>query len=448
MKVAIIGAGVAGLAAARRLQEAGCEVEIFEAREHVGGQVVTFEIGGGRIECFYHHIFTNDTTVVRYIEELGLGANLRWIDSTVGFFHGGQIYPFVTPMDLLKFKPVSLIDRVRLGLVGLYLRWQKDWKRYEGVTAKQWLTKWAGKRNYEVVWGPLLRGKYASRAGDVGMTWFWGKIHLRFASRKSGASQKEQLGYLEGSFGSYIDRLATLIEERGGEIHLGVPVAAIETRDGRACGVTTADGVRHEADAVIATILNPVFRKLAPELPEEYDRLLQRVEYQWATCLVLSLKRPISDTYWLNMADADIPFVACVEQTNFIPASKYGGNHIVYLSNYTPKDSPYAQMSAEQTLEAYVPHLKKVNPAFEREWVNDYWLFKDPAGQPIIGTNYSKSIPPLRTPVEGLYLANTTQIYPEDRGQNYSLLLGERVADLVISDSAARPAPLPSVAHS
>ena len=158
----------------------------------------TFDVGGEPLECFYHHIFTTDTTIIAMIDELGLGDRLVWKDSKVGFFRDGKIWPFVTPMDLLNFKPLPLIDRVRLGLAGLYLRRQDDWHRYEEITAWEWLRKYVGKKGLDVVWGPLLRGKFADQAEEVAMAWLWSKIHLRFASRETGVGQKERLGYLHG----------------------------------------------------------------------------------------------------------------------------------------------------------------------------------------------------------------------------------------------------------
>jgi protoporphyrinogen oxidase len=436
MKYGIIGGGIAGLTAAYRLAQRGHQVALYEARSTLGGQAGTFEAGGERLEVFYHHLFSGDSDVIGLIEEMGLADRMTWRESKVGFYYGGQIYNFVTPTDLLRFRPISLIDRVRLGFVGMYLRRQKDWRRYEGVTAQEWIRRWAGKRNYEVVWGPLLRGKFGSRAGDVGMVWFWGKIFLRFASRGGGLAQKEKLGYMLGSFGLLTDELERRRRDAGVQVETGRPVQRIVVEDGRATGLTLSDGESVPCDAVIATVPNASFLEMAPFLPDDYAALLKSVQYQWATCLVLALRQSLSPIYWLNISDPEIPFVGAIEHTNYIEREHYGGHHILYLSNYVEASSPIVGMSIDEVSEHYLPHLKKINPDFSLDWIVDRWLFKDAAGQPVITTNYGASIPDHRTPVPGLYLANTTQIYPEDRGLNYSVRLGEKIAGLVTEESA------------
>ncbi len=435
MRVGIVGAGVAGLAAAKVLQDRGHDVTLFEGKPEVGGQVVTFPVGGEPLECFYHHIFTNDTTVVRYIEELGLGDKLRWIEPHNGHLVQGRIWPFVTPMDLVKFRAIPFTSRVRLGLAAVWLRRQKDGvKKYEGVTARRWMERAVGKKAFAAFWGPLLRGKFADQADNVGMVWLWNKLYLRFASRK-GSGAKESLGYLEGSFKGYYFALAELIEKRGGKILLDCAVDKVVVEDNAVQGIRI-DGTLHQFDQVLMTTPNIITTKIAPDLPVEYVAVLDRVRYQWATCLVLSLDRPLSDYYWLSIGDK-LPFVACVEHTNFMPPERYGNNHVVYLSNYASPDHPVLRMNADQVFESYLAGIRVINPNFDPSWVREKWLFKDPGGQPVITTHYSGSIPDMRTGVRGLYLSNTTQVYPEDRGQNYSLLLGEKVARMMDADAAA-----------
>lgn len=438
MRVGVIGGGAAGLAAAYELGKHGHETAVYEQAPFLGGHASTFEVGGARLERGYHHLFNSDTHIIDLIREIGLGHQLRWIDSTVGTLYEGKIYDFVTPMDLLRFKPLSLVDRLRLGLVSLYLQRRKGWRDLEDITADAWLRRYAGKRVYEVFWGPMLRGKFGEEHyNQVGMPWLWGKIHTRFASRGRGMA-KEQLVYPIGSFGEVFDVLGDKIREQGGPVHTSAPVHRILVENGQVAGVEVAVEGRQPAverfDAVIATTPSYVFPRLVPELPENYLARLSAVRYMAAVLLILVLDRPLSKIYWINVADRSIPFVGIIEQTNFIEAAHYGGKHIVYLSNYLSTDHPLYRMEHEDLLKEYLPHLGKVNPEFEPSWVQESYHHRIDGAQPIIGTHYSQQIPDHRTPFKGIYLANTTQVYPEDRGTNYSVRMGQHVAGLVMQD--------------
>ena len=432
MKVGIIGAGAAGLAAAYALGKAGHQATVYEGAPFLGGQASTFDVGGGRLERGYHHLFTSDTDIVDLIHELGLGEKMAWIESKVGIFYGDKIYDFVTPADLLRFTPLNILDRVRLGLVTLYLRKYKDWRKLEPFVASDWIRKYAGKGVYDVVWGPLLRGKFGAHFDKVGMPWFWGKIQTRFASRGKGLKgmQRERLGYPLGSFAEVFEVLAERITEMGGEVHLSTPVRSIAVEDGRAVGleIPNAEGgaAVRPFDAMLATTPSYIFPRLVPSLPQDYLDRLRNVTYLSAVLVILVLKEPLSHVYWLNIADRSIPFVGLIEQTNFVDPSMYGGKHILYISNYLGEDSPLFHMSEQELLDEYTPHLKKINPRFDPSWIEEWHYHKVAAAQPIIGVNYSQQIPDHRTPIKDLYLANTTQVYPEDRGTNYSVRMGKR----------------------
>lgn len=438
MRIGIIGAGAAGLAAAYELGLQGHRAAVYERADFLGGQASTFDVGGARLEKGYHHWFTSDTDIVDLTHEIGLGHQVRWIDSSVGTLWDGRIYPFVTPMDLMKFTPLSVLDRMRLGLTTLYLQRQKDFRKYEGITADEWLRRHSGKRGYEVFWGPMLRGKFGDDYyKDVGMAWMWGKVQTRVKSRGKGMV-KEKLGYPIGSFGEVFDALADKVREQGGEVHLAAAVERVDARDGKSVGMRVAlDGgsARDERfDAVIATTPSYLFPRLVEGLPADYLRRLTDVNYMAAVLVILVLDRPLTNVYWLNVADRSIPFVAAIEHTNLIGPEHYGGKHIVYLSNYLSADHPMFRMGHDEILREYLPHLRKINPDFNPSWIETSYHHRVGAAQPIIGTNYSERIPAHRTPFRGLYLANTTQVYPEDRGTNYSVRMGREVARMVMED--------------
>ena len=440
MKVGIIGGGAAGLAAAYELTGQGHFAEVFEVAPFLGGQASTFEVGGGQLERGYHHLFVSDTAMTDLIHELGLGDKLAWLESKVGVFHSGRIWDFATPMDLLRFKPLTLFQRLRLGLLTFALQKTRNWQKFEGVTAQDWLTRNLGQDIYQAIWEPMLRGKFGEYYDQVSMTWLWGKIYLRVASRGK-TLQKERLGYPMGSFGEVFDRLEERIIDQGGQVHLSARINRVTVEDGAATGLEaqlSGQGpISSKYDAVIATTPSYIFTRLVPPLPEDYEQKLTGVNYLSAVLMILTLDRPLTSKYWLNIADRTLPFVGVIEHTNMIDSALYGGNHIVYLTNYTPRDSDLYSRTGDELLEEFVPHLRKLNPSFDRSWVKEFFHHKVDGAQPIIGVNYGQQIPDHRTPIRNLYLANTTQIYPEDRGTNYSVRMGRQVAQMVIDDMAA-----------
>jgi len=436
VRVGIIGGGVGGLGAAYELAKLGHRVAVYERAPFLGGLAAPFEIGGGRLERFYHHLFLSDRTIIGLLNELGLGEHLIWEESKVGYFYQGRIYSLSTPMDLLRFTPVGLIDRIRMGLVSLYLRRTKNWQKWEGTTAAEFMRKWAGKRNYEVIWEPMLKGKFTTYYDQVAMPWLWSKFATRVTSRDR--SLKEKLGYIQGSWGVLIDEMERRIREMGGEVHTGTTVKRITTAGGRVSGLVIEGAGQQEEqvefDLVIATVPSFALPRLV-DLPEEYVAKLQGVEYEGAIAVIWVLKQSLSPIYWLNVADEDIPFLLLLEQTNLVPPSEYGGKHIVYTANYVTREDKRWRMEADEIVREYLPHLKKINPDFQESWVEEYYLHKEPAAQPIVTVNYREKMPSVKTPIRGLWLAAMSQVYPEDRGTNYSLRLAMEVARRAVEEA-------------
>lgn len=434
MRVGIIGGGFAGLAAAYELSNYGHQVAVFEKAPFLGGQASTFAIGGQQIERGYHHLFTSDRDMINLMDELGLRDKLEWIESKVGIFCQNRVWAFGTPMDLLRFKPISLIARLRLGLVTLHLQRRKHWADLEKIPATRWAKKFAGKAAYEAVLEPMLRGKFGSYFEDINMAWLWNKFALRVSSRGSKIG-KERLGYPSGSFATVIEATAKRICEAGGEVHASASVDGLLIQNGQAKGLTVSleNGKRHDRnfDSIIATVPSFIFAKLLPSQPPHYLEQLQRVNYLAAVLITLVLDRPLTQFYWLNIADREIPFLGVIEHTNLVGPENYGGRHIIYISNYLDKEDPMFGHTKEELLAEYIPYLKRINPAFKPSWIQESYQHREAAAQPVVTTNYSERIPAHKTPIEGLYLANTTQIYPEDRGTNYSIRLGRTVARIV-----------------
>ena len=435
MEIGIIGAGVAGLAMAWEALKQGHRPSVFEQAPFLGGQASTFLVGNQPLERGYHHLFLSDTDILELVDEIGLGDKMKWFESSVGVLHQGRLYDFVTPLDLLKFTPVSLPGRIRLGLATLYLQRIKNWQSLEKYRAEEWVRKFVGGSAYAGFWGPLLRGKFGAYYDQVGMPWLWGKIQTRFASRKGLGSEK--LGYPIGSFGEIFEELSRQIRERGGEVHVGVGVEKIVLEGDRAAGFLFRqdhDMPERSFDAIITTTPSYILPRLVPSMPDHYVQQLNNVDYLSAVLLILELDRPLSDIYWLNVADVDVPFVGIIEHTNLVSPELYGGRHVVYIANYLSRDSYLYGLDQDDLLEEYAPYLQMVNKSFDRSWIQKVHHHKVDAAQPVIPANFSDKILPHRTPVRDLYLANTTQIYPEDRGTNYSVRLGRKVIRMVLDD--------------
>lgn len=430
-RIAVVGGGLAGLVAADRLLQAGFAVTVFEKYPEAGGLVGVLSVGGTPLERFYHHLFTSDTDYVSFADEFGLGKDLLWLKSRMGFFSQGRLWDFGTPASLLKFSPLGILGRLEFVLSTLKLRQNPEWKPLEKDTAAGWMKAHGYGRAFDAVWGPLLFQKYGRLADDVGLVWLWGKIALRTRSRdKSGLG--ERLGYLKGSFGRGIAAVLARVKERGGDVRTSRPVKILTKSDG-GFRVDYAGG-SETFDLVLSTVAIPELLRLAPDLPEETRTLWSRISYCHALCPLLELDRQLSPYYWLNIGDSTMPFGGVIEQTNFLPPETYGGRHVVYISNYVLPDDPKWKMKDQDLWAQYLPALKKINPAFDESWILRKEISRGEYAQPIVVPGYSALLPAIRTPVPGLYSACMAQIYPEDRGQNYAIRIGREAAAAIQAD--------------
>jgi protoporphyrinogen oxidase len=417
-RTAILGAGALGLTVAYRLAQRGEDVVVLEREALPGGLAAGFEVEPGIwLEKFYHHLFASDRHAIGLINELGLGDQLRWRRPLTVTLRDGVPHQLDSPVSLLRFSPLPIADRVRMGAWLAYLRTLRAPDRFEGQTAAGWIRRRMGARVYEVVWEPLLRGKFGALAGEIAMPWFWARVHDRSA----------QLGYLHGGFQGLYNRLAERTVTMGGTLKLGTEVREIRTVPSGGLRVETAAGEPLPFDQVISTLAVRLTCQLAPELPPEY-----RAIHEWGTaygahCLVLALDRPLTGSYWMNVNDPGYPFMAVVEHTNYMDSTDYGGRHLVYFGNYRPMDNPLLRTPTPQVVAEFMPHLRRINPSFDSSWVSGAWSFSAPFAQPIVTTDYRYHIPPFETPVPGLWVASMFQVYPHDRGQNYSIELAERL---------------------
>jgi protoporphyrinogen oxidase len=436
MDIGIIGAGITGLAAAYELTKLGHAVTVYEARPYAGGLAAGFrdERWEWHLDRFYHHWFASDDVVIGLIEELGAGDRLFFPWPTTSLYHQGRIYPLDSPVPWLKLVPISqlhrairvlqftplpFIDRLRVGLATFYLTLTKNWQPLEQVTADAWLRRMAGGRAYDLWWRPLLISKFGEEHyQNVNMAWMWARVYKRTA----------RLGYFVGGFQGFVDLLTERVQAQGGVVRFDSHVRGIH-RTGKRLRLELDTGdVAH--DHVIATCSPHVLRERAPELPPDYATSLDALKSMGAVVLILALERQLTEGhYWINLPKGEgIPFMGLVEHTNYISPEHYGGDHLVYCGDYLPPEHVYFDYDKERLLEEYLPGLVKINPDFNRDWVRASWMFTEKYAQPVPTLNHSRNIPPLKTPIDGLWMANMSQVYPWDRGTNYAVEMGRRVA--------------------
>lgn len=430
---AVVGGGFAGLSVAYEIAKAGKRVVVIERDGELGGLAGGFTVGDQVLEKFYHHWFNNDVEIFKLIEELGANENIVLRPTRTGMYFSDQFYRLSTPMDLLRFDALPLIDRIRLGIAVLRARSVKDWKKLENLSAKEWLLDLCGEKAYKVVWDPLLVGKFGDVADDVSAVWFWKKLVLRGGSRSN--SGDEVLAYYRGGFAALAEKLGQAIVQLGGEIRLGSEATSVIAENGVAKGVHLKDG-EILADNVVLSTAFPISADLLRNIVDDtFVQKLRRVRYLANVCMVLTLDRSLSETYWLNVNDPGFPYVGVIEHTNFEPASSYGGRHIVYLSKYLPTTHEMYTMSDQELVDFSLPHLKKMFPAFERSWIQDVHVWRAEYAQPIAEKHYSTLVPGRNTPLANVYLTSMAQVYPEDRGTNYAVREGRNLANDILASN-------------
>ena len=428
MDIAIIGAGFSGMSAAFDLIRQGHKVTIFEADDHVGGLAAGFKEPGWdwSVERFYHHWFASDKHMLGLIKELGYEDKVLFPRPLTVMYYNGKFYPFDSIIKALLFPGLGFgLNKIRFGLVGVFLRLSNNWKALEKYTVDAWMRKWAGEKVYKLMWEPLVIGKFGERwYQKVNMAWMWARLKARTT----------RLGTFEGGFQNFSNLFAARLRELGVEIRLNSPITRIEHPAGFA-HVSVEGAVTEEFDRVLVTLSPEAISRMVPTLPESYLHGLRNMKSMGAVVLTLALKHQLSEQgyYWYNLPkSAGYPFLALVEHTNFVPVDKFGGDHIVYVGDYLEPDHEYFNLSKEQLLERFLPALKKFNFKFEPDWVRKTWLYRTAYAQPVPLLNHSLNIPSIKTPVAGIYFASMSQVYPWDRGTNFAVEIGRRAAALML----------------
>lgn len=436
MKIAVLGGGFTGLVGAYRLALLGHEVYIIEKSSHIGGLASGFQIDGKYyIEKTYHHIFTTDVDVINLINELNLNKYLNWYESTVSIFYNNEFYSFSTPFDLIKIPLLSPLSKFRFALSSLFLKYSNNFQIFENITAYEWLLNNMGVENFNVIWRPLLIGKFGDFYDKISMAWLWARIHTRINSRKK--LNKEVLGYMHGSFGRISNELRNKLKSLNVELLLNSNIEKIIPAQNKVS--IYLNNKKLVFDKVFCTFSNPVFiNYFEGNIQNREQRIfienLKKINYLDNICLVFSSSQNLSNHYWHNINDLKIPFLVFVQHTNLINSSNYGNKHVYYIGKYIQKNDILFLKEDSYIVDLWFNALKEMFPKFNRNLVTETFVFKFKDAQHVVGTNYLQIKPKYNTPFNNIYLVNFSQIYPEDRGINFAVREGNKFPNILLNN--------------
>ncbi len=425
MKVAIIGAGIGGLSLAYylRKQSRDIDIDVYEKSSAPGGLGGWIDTKDYAIEPYYHHFFTGDRELISLIRELGLEDKLLFAKSLNGSFYDDGIVSMSSPFDLLSFNKLSLIERIRLAIVLVFLKLLPDGRLLDNQTAADWMKRWAGQREYEKIWDPLMKGKFDKFANKISMSWLWGRIHDRTA----------ELGYLRGGMKVLFNSLSKTLIKRNIGIIYGNEITSIKVKEN---GYVLRVGQKEYLyDLIVNTTTSNLFARLIGpnQRLSNYVSRLNKISHIGVVCHLITLKKKLQNNYWVNLCSSRTPYLALIEHTNFMPTDWYKGRHLVYLTKYCSSDSNFYK-SADKGVSTIEKTFKLINPKIRWSDVLEINTFKAPYCQTIFQKNYNSRKPSFRTPLPFFYLMNIDQTFPHDRNLGHGVVMAKKLSKLIIGD--------------
>lgn len=422
--IAVIGAGVMGLACALKLLNKGHKVDIYEADDRVGGMAAHFDFQGLNLERYYHFICKPDKDMFDLLDELDIAHTLKWTDTDMGYYYNGKMYDWGNPIALLKFPKLNLISKLRYGIHMFLATKRNNWSDLDKIEASVWIKKWIGQRAYDILWSRLFSLKFYTYKDNLSAAWIWSRIKRVGTSRKS--MFQEQMGYLEGGSETLLIALEKKIISLGGKIHLSSPTKRVNITNNRVTTISV-NNAEHQYDEVLSTIPLPYVSKMIPDLPRDYHSRFEQIQNMGVVCVIFRLKKAITHNFWLNVSDPNMEIPGIIEFSNLRPFD----DHVVYVPYYMPRDYPKFAKENDFFIKESRDYLKILNPElsdddFIAEHASRYGF-----AQPVCQPGFSEILPPIKTPVDGLYIADTSYYYPEDRSISESVRIGAEMASLV-----------------
>lgn len=420
-RIAVLGAGPMGLAVAYQLARDGHQPVVFEADDRVGGMTACFDFAGMQIERYYHFHCISDHAFLKVLDELGLAGKMRWVETKMGYWYQSRLQAWGNPMALLKFRGLGLFAKLRYGLHAFLCTKRNDWKPLDTVEATGWIRRWVGNEAWEVLWRRLFDYKFYDHAGNLSAAWIWSRIRRIGRSRYS--LFKEKLGYLDGGSNTLLQGMKSFIEAHGGEIRLKAPVTQVIIESGRVSGLRLGEQIE-SFDKVVSTVPLPYVPRLMPDLPAEILQKFRSVQNIAVVCVIAKLAKPVTENFWLNTNDPEMDIPGLVEYTNLRPMSQ----HVVYVPFYMPGEHAKFGDSDQVFIDKVKRYLKKINTQLRDEDFLAMRASRYRYAQPICPPAYLDQLPAPALPVKGLWVADTSYYYPEDRGISESIDFGRQLA--------------------
>lgn len=424
-RIAVLGAGPMGLAVAYQLALDGYQPVIFEADNRIGGMSAAFDFNGLTIERFYHFHCTSDDAFLEMLDELDLSQKMHWVETKMGYWHEGQLQQWGHPLALMRFKGLSMAAKIRYGLHAFCSSRITRWERLDQIEATSWIKRWVGEEAYEVLWRRLFDYKFYDYAQSISAAWIWSRI------RRIGRSRydifREKLGYLEGGSETLLTAMRRVIEAHDGEVRLKSPVTKVVIEAGTVKGLEVNGGFERYAK-VVSTIPLPYIPRIIPDLPGTTLTAFKSIKNIAVVCVIAKLRKKVTENFWLNINDPEMDIPGLVEYSNLYPLE----NHVIYVPFYMPGEHPKFKESDKEFLGKVYRYLKRINPDLLDEDFVDMRASRYRYAQPICGPGFLQKLPPVALPVEGLWVADTSYYYPEDRGISESIKFGRDMAKMAI----------------
>lgn len=425
-KTAVIGAGVMGLACALELLKQGHDVDIYEADDRIGGMAAHFDFQGLSIERYYHFICKPDRHMFELLDELGIRDTLKWQPTKMGYYYNGRLHDWGNPVALLRFPELGLLAKLRYGIHMFLSTKRRNWQDLDEVEASAWIKRWIGEQAYDILWRRLFALKFYKYQDNLSAAWIWSRIKRVGVSRRS--LMQEEMGYLEGGSETLLHSLEQRIRALGGRIHLASPIRQVRVENGQVRGLQTADGAQ-DYEQVFSTVPLPYVPRMIPDLPEDYIERYAQVENMGVVCVIFRLKRKVTDNFWLNVSQPGMEIPGIIEFSNLRPLPE----HVVYVPYYMPRDhEKFSNPDSEFIAEARAC-LRQLNPQLQDSDFIAEHASRYGYAQPVCQPGFAKLLPPIKTPIQGLYVADTSYYYPEDRSISESVRLGKEMAQLATS---------------